>query len=461
MSTSAAICLERARQTVHAHAMLKPGQRVLAAVSGGPDSVALLHLLRELGYPLVVAHFDHQTRQGESGDDARFVQEMANALTLPLAMDSADVEAGAQRSTLSFEQYARQQRYAFLMDAARVHDCEAVATGHHADDQVETILMRMVRGTSPKGLAGIPPVRESGGVRIVRPLIDCTRAQLLAYLAARGLAYRSDRTNADTTYLRNRIRHELLPYLRDKCNPQVDEALLRLGAVLRDESALLHGLGESFLERCLCGEDCISREHFAKGHPALQRRALVLFTERCGFASTFDRVEEARRLLLDGETGKACDLGGGLLLRLSRGHAEIVRPGSAAPEPAVLLAVPGETAALGRRFRVRFLDALPPLPLKTYCTPQRQLFDAETLGGTLVARRRQPGDRFMPFGMKGTKKLKDYFIGLGLSWREREEAVVLESGGRIIWIAGYALDARAAVTEKTRRILEVEVHDAS
>jgi len=370
MSTSAGICLEYVRETVQGHAMLKPGQRVLAAVSGGPDSVALLHLLRELGYPLVVAHFDHQTRQGESGADARFVQEMANALALPLAMDSADVEAGAQRSPLSFEQYARQQRYTFLTDAARAHDCEAVATGHHADDQVETILMCMVRGTSPKGLAGIPPVRESGGIRIVRPLIDCTRAQLLAYLAARGLAYRTDRTNADTTYLRNWIRHELLPYLRDQCNPQVDEALLRLGAVLRDESALLHGLGESFLDRCLCGDDCISREHFAKGHPALQRRALVLFTQRHGLACPFDRVEEARKLLLEGKTGKACDLGGGLLLRLSRDHAEIMRPEGAAAEPSLLLAVPGETVAFGRRFRVRFLDELPPLSLKAYCTPE-------------------------------------------------------------------------------------------
>ncbi|MBN2311534.1 MAG: tRNA lysidine(34) synthetase TilS, partial [Candidatus Hydrogenedentes bacterium] len=402
--------IERVRATIARYHMLAPGARVMAAVSGGPDSVCLLHVLRRLGYAVEVAHFDHQTRAGESMADAEAVAALAEGLAVPCHRETRPVEAEAAASALSFEDYARTVRYAWLIRITRERGCEALATGHHAGDQAETVLMRLLRGTGPQGLAGIPAVREEDGVRIVRPLLAIGREEVLAFLDEGALAYRTDRTNADTRHLRNRIRHELIPELAAHYNPQVCDALTRLAESQRVEGDFLREAAAAFLAECLVPGGAIARAPFRLGHPALQRRAVQALARRHGVECPAERLIDAAGFIQHGQTGQAFDLGGGVILRNTRDTAEIGPEDAAPDEDPVPLAVPGETAAFGRTFRTRILDAPPGGPLAAYCSPGRQVFDLDALGTGLVVRRRQPGDRFTPLGLSGSKKLKDYFI---------------------------------------------------
>lgn len=451
--------IERVQETMQAHRMAEPGDRILVAVSGGADSVCLLHSLRDLGYEVEVAHLDHQTREGASAADASFVAELCEQLGVRLHAESRAVEAEAEASPLSFEEYARRVRYQFLTEVAEENGCPIIATGHHADDQAETVLMRVLRGTSPGGLAGIPAVRASGKTRIIRPLIDCTRAEIVAFLDGRGIAHRIDHSNTDTRYLRNRIRHELIPSLTSEYNPRLSDALTRLAEVQRAENELLDDAAADFLNRCFeAGR--INRGAFARGMVACQRRAIVAIAWRYGVECPFDRVETARAFVMDGPVGRAFDLGGGVSLRNAHDRTDIVK-GSRETDPReIALVCPGETKAFGSVYRVRILERMPEEPLAQYCTPARQVFDAAALGDALTVRFRRPGDRFSPMGMGGTKKVKDYFVDAGVPAMDRDRIPLLLSAGRIAWVVGYAIGADFAVTKHSERLTEVEVLNA-
>jgi len=452
--------LSRVRETLEAERMLAPGDRVLVAVSGGADSVALLHALRALGHALEVAHFDHQTRNGASGHDAAFVGELASILELPFHGACQPVEAEALAASKSFEQHARDLRYAFLLGTAREQGCAALATGHQADDLAETVLLRMLRGTGPSGLAGIPPVREQDGVRIIRPLIACTREAIHTWLTQRGLPWREDHSNTDTRYLRNRIRHELLPHLCQQYNPRLREALLRLAELQRGDNGLLDPMAEAALERCLNEEGALARPVFAELPKPLRRRVVLRYAWRHGVDCPFERVAEAAHFIAEAPAGRYFEIGGGVTLCNGRTHTAGV-PRDAAPlKKEVALDRSGVTDAFGRRFTVRMLDALPTPDLAAYCTPGRQVFDADALGPDLLVRTRRPGDRFVPLGMKGTKKLKEYFVDIGLPAQHRGQHPLVVAGGRIVWVVGHAMSAHAAVTQATRRVLEIEVAEA-
>jgi len=461
VSDKAAELLERVRDTLQRYHMLDGSTLCLLAVSGGPDSMCLVHVFHELGIPFEMAHLDHGTREGESAQDADFVRDMAARHGVPCHEERRDIAHEAGQSADSFEEVARQVRYDFLMRTAAVRGCKVLATGHHADDQAETVLMRLLRGTSPGGLGGIPPLRQSGGVRIVRPLIDCFREEIVAFLEARRLPYRVDRTNTDTRHPRNRVRHELLPLLAREYNPRVREALLRVAEIQRDEGDFLDGLAGDMATRCRPTGDAIDRQVFGSMHPALQRRVVALLGWEFGIECPFERIEAVRRHIVEGPTGKACDLGEGVLLRNGREVTELLDEQVRTDDSVVRLTIPGDTVAFGRRYGVRELCEPPSGPLAAYCTPSRQVFDGDALGTELAVRFRRPGDRFTPLGLGGTRKLKDYFIGLGLTERQRARQPLLMADGDIVWVVGYAVSQSAAVTPATRRFVEVQVHDAT
>lgn len=453
--------LARIRATIAACKMLAPGARVLVAVSGGPDSMCLLHALLMLDYDVVVGHFDHQTRDGASAEDAAFVRAYAETHGLPFHLESCPVEEEAARTSQSFEEYARSARYAFLFRAAQQEDCMVIATGHNAGDEVETMLMRFLRGTSPRGLGGIPPVRGGGPVPVVRPLIACTRSGIIAHLKRNGTPYLEDATNADTSYPRNKIRHELIPLLELEYNPKLGDALKRLAALQRAENDFLQTHADAFLESCLESPTRLRRPAFAGGELALQRRALAEVAVRHGAEPNFDLIDEAVRHIADGPTGAACDLGGGVSLYNNRDTTDVRAEPPERDESVVELCVPCDAEAFGCEFRLSFMEAPPGRPLPEYCNPRRQLFDADAVAalGPLTLRTRCPGDRFRPLGMAGTRKLKDYFIDLGVPKGERDAQPLLLAGGEIIWVVGRAVSVEAAVKEDTRRMLQVEVLD--
>jgi tRNA(Ile)-lysidine synthase len=443
--------------------LIQPGDRVLAAVSGGPDSVALLDILLRLGdWPVEAAHFDHGTRGGDSARDAEFVERLAASRDLPFHCERRPVAREARDAGASFEQFAREARYEFLLRTARARSCHVIATGHHAGDLAETMLLRVIRGASPSGLAGIPARRQSGGAAIVRPLLKARRRDIEDYVEAYGLEHRVDATNADTAHPRNRIRHELLPLLVAEYNPRIAEALSRLAALQADEDDCLEREAAQFLNECLLEETSLDRRVFAAAHPALQRRGLLQWLRAEGVPMDFTRVEEVRGFLTGGAAGKRYDLGEGVVLGNSSDFAEL----SVAPSRgehaggAVPLRIPGETPALGRRFSARMLDDVPADPAE-HCLPWRQVFDADALGGQVVARRRLPGDRFRPLGAPGGKKLKEYFRAQGIPVTARETHPLLVGKDGIAWVVGCGVAAYAAVGPGTRRAVAFEVTDAS
>jgi len=454
-----AMLIERVRKTIETYAMLGTADRVLVAVSGGADSVCLLHVLIELGYAVEVAHFDHETRDGESHDDAAFVRDLAQRWSLPCHCERCPVQAQSQATSYSFEQYARKVRYGFLVRTAQERACPVIATGHHADDQAETVLMRLLRGTSPRGLAGIPPVGARAGVGIIRPLFECTREAIIAYVDAAGLPYRIDRTNADTAYRRNRIRHELLPLLAKDYNSRAREAVLRVAELLRCDNDLLDSLAATAETDVGATEEALPRERFARLHLALQRRVVARLAWRHAVDCPFERVDAAVAFIVGAPTGRRFDLGGGVLLYNGRETTEVVRAPEETDDVEVALSVPGTTLAFDRCFSLARREGPLPRDVAGYCSPERQVFDADMLGEDLAVRRRRPGDRFGPLGMTGTKMLKKYLIEVGVPAPQRDRQLVLTGSGRIAWVVGHAISAHAAVTAATQAVLEVKVSD--
>jgi len=431
---------------------------VLAAVSGGADSMALMHLLHRSGVPCAVAYFDHHTRQGASTEDGHFVAEAARALGQPFYLGGADIAAVAGASGESFEMAARRARYAFFLDTARAHGYTTIATGHHADDQAETVLLRLLRGTSPAGLAGIPSTREEGGVHIIRPLLEFTRVEIRAWLETEGVPWREDATNAETDALRNRVRHELLPLLARDFNPGIAAALNRVATLQRMDNALLDKLAASAQNEIDDGASRVTRAAFRALDPALQFRSLADRIRGVGGEGDFETVSRAVAFVADGPAGKQIDLGNGTALFLSADHA-VFAPRAAEKQDTIRLAIPGTASGFGRHFQVRCLDGLPQEPLATYCHAGRQVFDADALTAPLVIRHRHEGDRIRPLGMEGTRKLKELFNDRGLTRPERDQQLVVESGGEIIWVPGHTVSRETAVTENTRRYVELIVEN--
>ncbi|TMK17661.1 MAG: tRNA lysidine(34) synthetase TilS [Actinobacteria bacterium] len=318
------VLLERARTTIDRRSLFKGSDSVVVAVSGGPDSLALLHVLHRLApryaLELHVAHFDHRLRDG-SAEDAAFVARIAATLGVPATVRSAD--STERPRGLSPEEAARERRYAFLEEVADATGATRIATGHTLDDQAETVLMRVVAGTGIRGLGGIPPKRD----RIVRPLIDARRAETEAFCLALRLDPRRDPTNADPAFLRNAIRHELVPALEGGFNVRAVEALARLADLARDDDALLADLASAALTPEM-GPDGARFDvaRLLDLHPALQRRVV-----RLAAPLDAEHVERVLALARTGTSGDAIDLPSRLNARVEYDSLLIGR----APSPPV------------------------------------------------------------------------------------------------------------------------------
>jgi tRNA(Ile)-lysidine synthase len=442
------------------------------AVSGGADSVALLHALHALArrrrWRLMVAHLNHGIRGRAAAADAAFVRDLSRQLRLPCTMGRAAVPALARQRGVSLEMAARAARYAFFARAARRAGAAVVATAHTADDQAETVLMRLLRGAGPAGLGGIPYAAEHPGIRVVRPLLDVTRPALLAYLQSRKFGWREDETNADESIPRNRVRHDLLPRLERDFNPQVREALLRGSRLIRDDGA--------FLDHVAAG----LHRAFGKGHapheldleqvracvPALRRRILRLWLQQAGMAAAgldFDVIERISALAGRVRGGATLTLSGGW--RVTRG-SNVVRVSRPTPPPAARatryrLRVPGLTPlpALGVRIHVK---VAPGLVRERDARPGKwparaSLSLAAWRQRALYVRTARPGDRMQPYGLTGSKKLQDILVDAKVPRAERALLPVVECGHRIIWLPGYRIDRAWAVADPGAPALQITV----
>lgn len=448
-----------------------PPRRVVVAVSGGLDSVVLLDLLSRLrrGFDLHlhVAHFDHGLR-AEGPTEADFVGALARTLGLGCTCACGDVAGLARRQRLSIETAARQVRYEFLDRVAASVGAAWVALAHHADDQAETVVMRLARGAGAAGLAAMAPVRDG---RYLRPLLALTRRQLADYAAERGLQWREDASNADLRHTRNRVRHVVMPALR-QLNPAVVAALGRTALVLGDEDQLLDDWARQALQRALRpgpvpaapGRHLVLDAPLVVSyHLALQRRALRVGLDRLGLAAgaaTFGLIEQLREAL--GEPpGPPRSLVAGLAAQRVGSWLVI---GSRAPVPlARALAVPGVTAVPehGARLVADLLPADRFAAVRPGLGATRAALDAASVAAGLAVRRPRPGDRLRPLGMAGRRKVSDLLIDAGYPRMLRHNAVVVtrrvpDGSDELVWLLGQRVADPCRVGPHTRQFVLLE-----
>jgi len=451
---------------IEKHEILFPGNRVLVAVSGGPDSVALLHILqglkKQLEISLEVAHLQHGIRGEEADEDARFVAGLAERLGLLCHVKTIDLPEMKRTSGKgSLEEMGRLQRYRFFAETAHRRELDAVATAHTVDDQAETFVMRLFRGAARTGLRGMAPVRYldggrnrgSGNVLLIRPLLGATRREAMEFLDQRKLPFRIDRTNADLFYLRNWIRLKVMPELIERFGAELPARLGAQTEVLHDEEDYLADLTRQQLEKVSEGQN-LNREAFLNSNKALRRRMIrLLIEQRRGHlrAIDFDHVEAALSLIAAGPPqGRVAFPGGWELVReygtitFEKKTGGVKRQCYSYPFHAGMTL---NVTEAGLTIASRLSDAAPEKLPQNF---MEAVFDADLIKGNLFVRNFRNGDRFRPLGMSGHKKVKDLFIANRLPLRTRAVLPLLIMDGEILWIPGLGRSDFAKTGPATR-----------
>jgi tRNA(Ile)-lysidine synthase len=451
---------EAFKAAVLRHGMIAPGDRVLVGCSGGPDSVALTSLLlrlrEEMPLEISVAHFNHRLRTGAK-DDESFVRELTRRWVLPLITGSKDVRRVARRRKLNLEETARLLRYEFLRGAARKAGATKIATGHTMNDQAETILMRLFRGTGLAGLAGIEPVSGPTGCPVIRPLLGIRREDLEAYLRDEGLGFRTDDSNLDRKRLRNRIRLGLLPEIERNYSPRIVKHLAALSTLAREEDSLLAGIGRELADEFITrsgGETALDVRTLSLLPLALARRVTREFIRELKGNLRAVSFDDVASVLALGE-GKEKSVKKGLVLRREHGRLFPVVRKTAARR--FELAWDGRKAitVAGSTFVGRKLGKNEAPSLRSD-DRSRAAVDLAKLSFPLVVRSRRPGDLYRPLGAPGRKKLKEILRAKGVPREDRDRLPVFLSRGEIVWVPGLPVAEEFKVGAATKRLFLVE-----
>ncbi len=453
--------LDKVRESIRRWRLVLPGELVLAGVSGGPDSVFLMHALHRilpaLPARLHILHLNHGLRGKESEEDAAFVAGAVAALGLPSTVECRPVREAAGAG-FGPQEKARRVRMAFFRELKNRLGGDRIALGHTADDQMETILMRLIAGGGPGSLGGIRPLGTGG---IIHPLLDIRKEDLLFFLREQGIAFRIDRTNLEERYLRNRIRHRVMPALLD-LNPSLQRRMAETATLLGDDDDRLQSEARAMagnIARAPDGSVSLDLERIAALDPSLQRRVIVLAARRAGVPprALRQRQVEAVRGLVEG-AGRSVTLAGGreavresraLIIRTVAPAArewlerEVRLPGGAkVPELGMTISAAGSSA---------------PLPGEFGRDPCVAFLDADRIAGPVRVRPRLPGDWFMPVGLDHRQKLKSFFINAGLARHLRDRVPVFCDDEKIIWLGGLRLDHRVRITPDTSRVWRLEI----
>jgi tRNA(Ile)-lysidine synthase len=455
--------------------LLSPGDRVLVAVSGGPDSVALLDVLSELrdelGLYLEVAHLQHGIRGEEANEDARFVAALAESLNVAFHVKDVSIpEIKKSAGKGNLEALAREERYRFFTALAQERNLNKIATAHTLDDQAETVLMWFLRGCGTKGLAGMSPLhdracRDAGSVpapALIRPLLGVSKAEILDYLEERQRSYRVDKTNQDPALLRNWIRLELLPHIAERIDSHWPQRLARQAALLRDEDIFMDRLARIELDK-LRASTGLDRKLLACQDPALQRRILRLWiAENRGHLRglDFSHIEQLLDMAARGAPNARLSIPGGWELANVYESVRLEKR-SRTPKDArysysfragEVLHIPEAGIALASK-RISVPPAAAP------CMPvglDEALFDVALLSENLTVRNFCPGDRYQPLGMKGHKKVKDLFIEKKAPLSVRSVLPLFSMGDEILWVPAYARSETAKIGPQTKEILHIK-----
>ena len=415
------------------------GKRVLCAVSGGADSMCLLSLLFSRGIDVYAAHFEHGIRGEEAQRDAQFVKEWCAQRSIPCIIEHGDAPKAAKERGLSLETAARELRYEFLEKTADEQGCDVIATAHNADDNTETLIFNLTRGTGGAGLCGIPPTRG----RIVRPLLKVTRAEIEEYLRENGIPHVEDSTNAQDEYSRNLIRHRVIPVLRE-INPALSRSAARTAELMARDRSCLEALADEFMEEYFDGES-LPAQALSRLHPAIATRVIRKFV---GGGVSMEQTDAILSLTKTSERGYA-DIPGRRVC-CERGRLRLCTEDDVSIGEIRL--VPGETIdipALGREIRAEITDYGRDINglFKTYCLRY------ENIRGDVTGTGRRNADKYRPRGRHCTKTLKSLFSEKGYTEREKNSALVFRDGHGILAVSGFPADERTEAVPGDRVLL--------
>jgi tRNA(Ile)-lysidine synthase len=466
--------LKRADTILQDVCLLDPGRPIVVGVSGGPDSLCLLDILNNSGYSLIVAHLDHGMRP-ESSIEAEEVRNIVERLGYKLVLAKMDVKAFAGSQKLSQEEAARILRYRFLFQQAKLKDAQAVTVGHTADDQVETVLMHLLRGAGLSGLKGMSyrslPNEWSQEIALVRPLLGFWRDEIMDYVAERNYQPIFDASNLDTQFFRNRLRHDLIPYL-ENYNPQLRQLIWRTAEILQEDYNIVDSNITSAWQRCILDENeryiaidpqCLKQQPIGVQRYLLRR---AIFKLRPGIRDVdFNTINRAVKFLHSPSNNSQLDLTAGLRLLLEEDKLWLTSWETALPnrdwpqlDPGseLRLHIPGKvTLANGWQLIAKNISntKFQKRRATTNDDPYQVWIDFERLRQPIQIRTRQPGDRFQPLGLKGhSKKISDLMINLKIPHRARDGWPLLYSDDQIVWVPGIQLAYPYRIKDKTINI---------
>lgn len=436
--------MEQVGESVRARKLFRRGESILVAVSGGVDSMVLLHLLHALapkhGWRLAVAHFNHQLRGRSSDADERLVRQTAREFGLPFSGGQGNVRAFARAKKISIEMAARELRHAFLARTAQRLRIPLVALAHHADDQVELFFLRLLRGSGGEGLAGMKWLGSSPAnpkIKLARPLLGVNKAALERFARENKIQFREDMSNASPDFQRNRIRRELLPLLRENYSPALDRTILRVMEIVGAEAEFVDEAARTV------------GKNFSKLPVALQRRVLQRQLLALAVELDFDLVEKLRR-----EPGLTVSVALNLVVsRAESGKVQLHKPKPARfHRGRAVLDVRGKGSIKFDGLNFSWSVGRQKVFRRPKPVAGREFFDADKVGRRIVLRHWRAGDRFQPIGMKSAVKLQDLFVNAKIPHaRRRELAMAMTAGGEIFWVEGLRIGERFKLTLRTER----------
>jgi tRNA(Ile)-lysidine synthase len=462
---------------VHKHLLIKPHDSIIVAVSGGPDSVALIKILdsinssKNLRLSLFIAHLNHQLRGKSSEEDAQFVQNLSEDLSLPFLLKSVDIQKIADQTKRSIEETARRERYKFFMESAQKHNTSAVAIGHTADDNTETILHRILRGTGTLGLGGIPikrPLVSGSAIQLIRPLLFTWRKEIIEYLREKQFTYRTDASNYEPIYLRNKIRLELIPLLENQYNPNIKNLLIQLCQILNINNEYLISEAKNILKASTReereGSYSIDTYTLTKQPKILQYFALreILNILQIPLSEiTYKHYTKILNEITRKGKGRYFQLPEKLSLWHEHGmlhfQKDLLRK-PCIPLSETPIQIPGTTPVYPLGQLVCEIFDMQKFSLETYKkskTKNEELFDMQSIDMPVTVRGRKAGDKISPLGTNGHKKLKDIFIDKKISVKERDAIPIVVMKNQPIWAIGICIDNKVKVTTNTRKLLKL------
>ncbi len=461
--------IKKFTQSIKKDSLLKKGERVLVCVSGGADSVAMLYAFKTISakmqLKLFIAHLNHLLRGRESDNDRFYVLKLAKRLSIPVYTKNRDVKAFAKENKLSLEDAARRVRYDFFKTTADSADADVIATAHTKDDQAETVLMRLLRGTGLKGLCGIPVKAVLGNAVLIRPMLDISRKEIEAYLKTKRIKPRIDSSNADVRFFRNRVRKELIPFLRKNYSQSIKEQIATLALLLNTDYEYIKLKQEKDFKLLLKkgkGTVSFSIQGFKRAHPSLKRALIRRAIEDLGKGLEgidYKHCREMESLISERPAGSVVNLPHKIRAeKLSRivklGIYDKKQSRKRTTEPKIIK-IPGVTRFNRKRIAAGFIKNAPDFSKKV---KRVEYLDADKVVFPLFVRMWKQGDRMIPLGMKKAKKLSDIFVDKKIPGKSRANTpLIISAEGDIICACGIGISDTCRLNINTKKILRLEL----